>query len=583
MNHTHSKKCFNGGGSSSSSQGSSHGGTSTSSSRRLVINNQDLIFEHFLPSFEMHNYMFNRTLLDTEYIRDERNSPPPSYQEQTLEQPGTADATGPPDHVSPEARVARFVDPTMNPDMLVLNNLDTLQTLNLPIKLTIVLTKKLPLRNVCSERETPLKVYKPGDIVTGYTLIENISKDPIPFEMFLVSLEGTATTNPNSKGADANKITRNSFLKMYDLCACHHYGTIDVGPTADRCGEVCPETGAEYGLSDDKILKPGKKYKKLFMFKIPTALLDTACEHQSPEHLGLPSSFGVDAESFNGESGRIQINKNFGYGHLGLVGSPIRTNDLSAYGQSISYSINVRMIGRQLDFYKKFYNKKTDHDFDFIFIQDVQHFFRVSTAGETKNINHDSAWYFKSNFSSDEQVEQLEKLCNDITEKLELQRDLIAAGVTDTSEQQAIMNTSTDAKKIYQLESARDQERLTDHTRIKVTKSKDKNVVENVTAATLTKGLFNKIETGELDITLSTNKKNSIDSIVPEVLQRMSVADTVTKSTGIDHLDVIQQNKSSSSKPHDAPTLGSKSLKSSSKSASKKSESIFESLNTIRC
>ncbi|GMG40293.1 unnamed protein product [Ambrosiozyma monospora] len=530
MNHKHSKKCSHGGSSSSNS----HDGGSTSSSRQLVINNQDLILEHFLPSFEMHNYMFNRTLLDTEYIRDERASPPPTYEEQAFQRASSADATVPPDHVSPEARVARFVDPTMNPDMLVLNNLDTLQTLKLPIKLTIVLTKKLPLRNVHSEREAPLKVYKPGDIVTGYTLIENISNDPIPFEMFLVSLEGTATTkNVTSTSTDNNRLTRTSFLKMYDLCACHHYGTIDVGPTADRYGEVCPETGAQYGLSDDKILKPGEKYKKLFMFKIPSALLDTACEHQSPEHLGLPSSFGVDAESFKGDAGRIQVDKNFGYGHLGCIGSPVKTNDLSTYGQSISYSINVRMIGRHLDFYKQFYTNSTDHDFDFIFIRDVQHFFRVSTAGENHNNNSDSAWYFKSNFSSDEQVEQLEKLCANINEKLQLKRDLIFAGFTDPSEQQAIMDDSgNDAKKIYQLESVQHQETLTDSTRLETASSKDKNIVENITAATLTKGLFNKIEWGELDITLSTNKKNSIDSIVPEMLERMSVSDTATNQVG---------------------------------------------------
>ncbi|GME79825.1 unnamed protein product [Ambrosiozyma monospora] len=508
--------------------------------------------------------MFNRTLLDTEYIRDEQTTP---------------------DHVSPEARVARFVDPTMNPDMLVLNNLDTLQTLNLPIKLTIVLTKKLPLRNVRSERETPLKVYKPGDIVTGYTLIENISKDPIPFEMFLVSLEGTATTTKsvNSTSLEDNKLTRTSFLKMYDLCACHHYGTIDVGPTADRYGEVCPETGAQYGLSDDKILKPGEKYKKLFMFKIPSALLDTACEHQSPEHLGLPSSFGVDVESFQGDAGNIQVDKNFGYGHLGCIGSPVKTNDLATYGQSISYSINVRMIGRHLDFYKQFYTNNTDHDFDFIFIQDVQHFFRVSTAGENhENLYSDSAWYFKSNFSSDEQVEQLEKLCSNITEKLQLKRDLIVAGVTDPSEQQAIMDdTGNDSKKIYQLESVQRQETTTNGTRSKAVKSKDKNVVENVTAATLTKGLFNKIESGELDITLSTNKKNSIDSIVPEVLERMSVSDTATKSAGVNHLDVIQQNNSSSSKSNKSGPSSKVSHKSSAKSTTKKQESIFESINTM--
>ncbi|GMG55835.1 unnamed protein product [Ambrosiozyma monospora] len=65
----------------------------------------------------------------------------------------------------------------------------------------------------------------------------------------------------------------------------------------------------------------------------------------------------------------------------------------------------------------------------------------------------------------------------------------------------------------------------------------------------------------------------------------MSVSDTATKSAGVNHLDVIEQNNSSSSKSRkSAPS--SKSLKSSSKSTSKKpeskkSESIFESINTI--
>ncbi|GME71319.1 unnamed protein product [Ambrosiozyma monospora] len=585
MKHKHSKKCSNGGASLSSFTGSSNEGGSTNSARQqLVINNQDLILEHFLPSFEMHNYMFNRTLLDTEYIRDQGAFPPPTYEEQAFQQATTSNLTGPPDQVSPDARVARFVDPTINPDMLVLNNLDTLQTLNLPIKLTVVLTKKLPLRNVRSEREMPLKVYKPGDIVTGYTLIENLSKDPIPFEMFLVSLEGTATTE-NVHSTD-NKLTRNSFLKMYDLCACHHYGCIDVGSAADRYyGEVCPETGAKYGINDDKILRPGETYKKLFMFKIPSVLLDTACEHQSPEHLALPSSFGIDVESFKGDAGRIEVDKSFGYGHLGCVGSPVKTNDLSNYGQSIAYSINVRMIGRHLDFYKQFYTNNTDHDFDFIFIRDVQHFFRVSTSGEKHDNNTDSAWYFKSNFSSDEQVEQLDSLCANITENLQLKRDLIVAGVTDPSEQQTILEDSNnDSKKIHQLESVHSQVALPESNRLKPVKSKDKNVVENVTAATLTKGLFNKIVIGEVDITVSTNKKNSIDSIVPEVLERMSVSYTATKSAGINCFDVIQQNNSSSSKSTKSDP--SSKSKSSSKSTdkrpeNKKPESIFESINTI--
>ncbi|GME70359.1 unnamed protein product [Ambrosiozyma monospora] len=171
MNHTaYIEKCIECSkrvNSSSSPQRSSHGNGSKNSSRQLVINNQDLVLEDFLPSFEMHNYMFNRSFRDTECIGDEH---PPTYEEQFLQQADTADASIPADidYISPEISSARYVDPTVNPDMLVLNNLDSMQDLNLPIKLTIVLTKKPISENIPSEMETPLKLYKPGDIVTGY-------------------------------------------------------------------------------------------------------------------------------------------------------------------------------------------------------------------------------------------------------------------------------------------------------------------------------------------------------------------------------------------------------------------------------
>ncbi|GME95294.1 unnamed protein product [Ambrosiozyma monospora] len=158
-----------------------------------------------------------------------------------------------------------------------------------------------------------------------------------------------------------------------------------------------------------------------------------------------------------------------------------------------------------------------------------------------------------------------------------LKRDLIVAGVNDPSEEQAIMDNSN-KNKIYQLESNQHQETFTNMTSLKAVKPEDyKDVVKNVTSVNLTKGFFKRIETGELDITLSTNKQNSINSIVPEVLKRMSVSDTATKSACINHLSSIQQNNSSSSNL----TLDSGSPKSSSKSTNKKSESIFESINTM--
>ncbi|GME76251.1 unnamed protein product [Ambrosiozyma monospora] len=568
MNSTHSKKGLHHGSYSDPGfQSPSQGDESESTSRQPVINNQDMMLEHFLPSFEMHNYMFNRTLLDTEYIRDE---PPPPYEEsEAFQQSGTPEIS--------RLAVAGYMDPTENPDMLVLNNLDNLQALDLPIKLTIVLTKKPPLRNVRSERESPLKVYKPGDVVAGYMLVENIWKDPIPFEMVWVTLEGTATIKSYLTPNEGKKLIRTNFLKMCDLCASHHYGFIDVGPTGDRCGKNnCPETGARYGLPDDKILKPGKKYKKLFMFKMPYTLLDTDCEHQIPEHLGLPSSFGVDIESFSGQANKIQVDKQSGYGDLGCSGSPIRTNDFSLYGQSISYSINIKIIGRQIDFYKQFYTYSTNHNFDFVLIKNAQHFFRFSTAGTNCNINSDSAWFFKSHFSSDEQIGQLEKIFADITEKLKLKRALIDAGVTDPSEQQVITDDfNTDYKKKNQLANV---------PRFNSVKSGDKNIVKNVTSATLTKGFINKTEVGELNIALSTNKRNSIDSIVPDVLMKSFTSDSATNSTGFSHLkaNIPKMSYSQFSKSHKSvPPSSTKSSKPSKSTRNKHFiNTIFSSAST---
>ncbi|GMG31709.1 unnamed protein product [Ambrosiozyma monospora] len=189
----------------------------------------------------------------------------------------------------------------------------------------------------------------------------------------------------------------NHFLKwesvchrLYNFCACHHYGTIDVGPTADRYGNVVPtpETGARYGLSDDKIWKPGEKYIRSYSCLRSHQLCWIQHVNTSPLNIYVCLLLSVlmlkVSKVMQAESRLMRILVMITY-----VAYVVKTNVLSAYGQSISYSINVRMIGRHLDFHKQFYTKTTDRDLDFIFTQDIQHFFRVSTAGETKLINHD--------------------------------------------------------------------------------------------------------------------------------------------------------------------------------------------------
>lgn len=170
--------------------------------------------EDVLPSFEMHNYMFNRTIYDTENIAS--LSHPPTYDEllsnnvknlhnvhlenssdihETLEEfmneTNDQETLGPPPPLSMDTN--NFVDPTKNPNLLLLNNLDKVQKIDLPLSIQIVLTKTLPKVGVKAERENPLRQYRPGEIVCGYALIKNKSNEPIPFEMELLSLEGEVT------------------------------------------------------------------------------------------------------------------------------------------------------------------------------------------------------------------------------------------------------------------------------------------------------------------------------------------------------------------------------------------------------
>lgn len=93
-------------------------------------------FSDLLPSFEMHNFMFNRTLTD---------DLPPAYQESITDTVGSS---------TQYSESVPFSEPALNPANFVLNNLHKLQKINLPFDVRVTLTEKLPQQACLTKVET---------------------------------------------------------------------------------------------------------------------------------------------------------------------------------------------------------------------------------------------------------------------------------------------------------------------------------------------------------------------------------------------------------------------------------------------
>lgn len=340
----------------------------------------DIPLEDVLPSFEMYNYMFNRTIDDVRV--DLTNERPPAY---TL---SGADS----DAVNDGSFDA---DPSHNPDSLLLNHISQLQKIDLPVDVKIVLTKKPARLNMEVPMEYSLKEFRPGELLTGYITIKNRSSEVVPFEMFLVSLEGFIGIDRIPRGTTNLPQGRTKlFLRTYDLSASFHPSDIWLSSHGEmEDSRIDKRDGTMYGFPEDKSMDPGVTYKKFFSFVIPKFVLDTACPYQIPEHLLLPPSFGLDKNASTGVTGELlpstldcdnlDVDCAHGYTRIGDTrGSLMKVKDLAAPNQHVTYCITVQFIGANLDAYKKYYNPDTFCTFDHIFLKDIRHFIRINTSKE---------------------------------------------------------------------------------------------------------------------------------------------------------------------------------------------------------
>lgn len=485
------------------------------------------LLEDVLPSFEMHNYMFNRTIYDTENISSSGN--PPSYEDMNV--PSTTSNIAPRD-------LNNFVDPTKNPNLLLLNNLEKFQKIDLPLTVQVVLTKTVPRLGSKQERENPLRQYRPGEVVCGYITIENKSDDAIPFEMFLVSLEGELTIPHPHK---PEELIKKKFLKTYDLSACFHYGCIDLASQGVSLQTRMDELDKSLiGFDNDRVITPKIKHKKFFAFKLPHYLLDTSCFDQLPSHLKLPPSFGVDKSAFKGLAKYIKVDPFLGYGRLDRYGSPIKTNDYAADGQSVSYYISVQFIGRKLDFYKKFYTNDTKHEYDFIFLKNVEYNFRVDTSSNTDEYSADDSL---SDISTTQQLKMTENMITDKLHEIVERKNLKKIGITDPRKQdEIIFSNMSNNKKSQQLYRAELVPLLSDTK----TSMSDGEGFSRVKTVKLVKDFFSKVE-GDMTVRLSMNRNSQLRAIKPKQLKHASSKPSSKSNSSLSLNTQNQLNSNSSS------------------------------------
>lgn len=208
------------------------------------------------------------------------------------------------------------------------------------IEIKVVLTKHPVEPNTISEKENLLREFSSGELINGYVTVMNRSPNPLKFEGFYVSFEGST----NMKNRDEKNTTTMRFLKTHDLSATWSYAQVELASGVNYDSTVVDTTdNTKLGLPNSKILKPKKKYKKYFCFKVPKEILDSNCKHQIPQHLALPPSYGLNRDNPN--NAFIDMNYMLGYGHTGLKGSALLCPDLASYDDYVADYLKKNMKG----------------------------------------------------------------------------------------------------------------------------------------------------------------------------------------------------------------------------------------------
>lgn len=494
---------------------------------------QASILEDILPSFQMHNYMFNRPVYDAENESFLPNDELPEYQSElnTLnsirrsltnyrnsQDLNTFSINNNNNNNRNNNNTTR--DLIENPNLLLLNNVDKLPTVKLPIETKIVLTKKQPMIGKLFERESPLTQYRPGDVITGYVTIKSTIDKPIPFDNLLVSLEGELKTpNGGLKTVD-RKILNKTFLKMYDINACYHNGHIPLmahglrNPTRLQHDTI---DDTVIGFDETKRVLPSIIHKKFFTFKLPNNLLDTTCPEQLHEHLNLLPSYGFDYQSLGdiGEYENMDVDPVLGYKRCEQVyGSPIRVNDMALKGQSISYYIKVQMIGLSSSIEKLNLDIKLPKDlkYPYVVFTNENHHFRVDVSKIDDNLlpnNNlfDNDRMIETNIRTYEQLTNFENSVIRSIAEFKTKRQLTEAGVINKFVQDEMIAE-------LEIDETKKHKQLASSTNFhsEIIRSDNSHFL-HYDSLSLTKDFLNRNSGGEIIIKASMLRNSKIHSV----------------------------------------------------------------------
>lgn len=262
-----------------------------------------------------------------------------SLQHFSIDQPRSSTTTH---DITSETEAVGIEDDLNDNENIFIDKLYTLPKMTAPVDIEIKVTKHASLPPLKPENESMLKEYTSGDTVHGYCLIENKSNQPIKFEMLYVTLEGYVSVVDKQKG----KRTVKRFLRMVDLSASWSYTNIELGTGLKYKSYGVDSDNTILGLHNDRILAPGVRHKKFFVFKFPNQLLDTSCKQELFSHCLLPPSLGVDKYKNHCKYAGIDIKNTLGCGHLASKGSPILTYDMAGNDVSINYTVDARIVGK---------------------------------------------------------------------------------------------------------------------------------------------------------------------------------------------------------------------------------------------
>ena len=247
-------------------------------------------------------------------------------------------------------------------DNIFIDKLYTLPKRSTPVEIEIKITKHFYIPPARPEEESILKEYTTGDVIHGYCIIQNVSSQPLKFEMFYVTLEAYTSTVDKEK----NKRTVKRFLRMVDLSASWSYTNIDMANGFKLIPGQIDFDNSVIGLTNSRVLEPGVKYKKFFTFKFPKQLLDVTCKQEHFAHCLLPPSFGIDKYRNNFRYAQIKVNNALGCGHLGTKGSPILTTDFVGDSLSVNYTIDARIVGKDKVTHKLNIMKEQEYNVRFV-------------------------------------------------------------------------------------------------------------------------------------------------------------------------------------------------------------------------